>query len=250
VVDGYQIVDLATDRLITGGQQIPIYFPQSKPLPAEGTSLQRDKGKMHLVRTDTSGQLLAVTSYEIGDVNVLTALFAALFIISAIAAYGSGISFLRKYFILGQMRAPSVDEALRLGEGLSIEFKRSLQFDNLASVEQVLQTLVAFANTNGGIILIGVDDEAKVKGITLEGPKQRDVFSSRIYTIVRQRVRPTPSIQIEYAEIRGFNVCRILVPRGDDPLHFLDGIIYVRYGASDIKAQPEIVKRILTQWAL
>lgn len=250
VVDGYQIVDLATDHLITGGQQIPLYFPRSKSLPAEGTSLHCDKGKIHLVRTANSGHLLAVTSYEIGDVSVLAALFAALLIISATAAYGSGISFLRKYFILGQMRAPSVDEALRIGEGLTIEFKRSLHFDNSASVEQVLQTLVAFANTNGGMILIGVDDEARVKGITLEGPKQRDVFSSRIYTIVRQRVRPTPSIQIEYAEVRGFNVCRILVPRGDEPLHFLDGVIYVRYGASDIKAQPEIVKRILTQWAL
>lgn len=250
VVDGYQIVDMATNRLITGGQQIPVYFPRGKPLPSEGTSLHLDKGWLHLVRTDSGGQLLAVTSYEIGDVSILAALFTALFVVSAIAAYGSGISFLRKYFILGQMNAPSVDEALRLGEGLSIEFKRSLQFDNSASVEQVLQTLVAFANTKGGIILIGVDDEAKVKGITLEGPKQRDVFSSRIHTIVRQRVRPTPSIQVEYIEIRGFNVCRILVPRGDNPLHFLDGVIYVRYGASGIKAQPEIVKRILTEWAL
>jgi hypothetical protein len=250
VVDGYQIVDIATDRLIAGGQQIPVYFPRGKPLPSEGTSLQRDKGRIHLIRTDTRGQLLAVTSYEIGDMSILAALFASLFVISATAAYGSGISFLRKYFILGQMRAHSVDEALRLGEGLSIEFKRSLLFDNSTSVEQVLQTLVAFANTNGGIILIGVDDEARVKGITLEGPKQRDVFSSRIYNIVRQRVRPTPFIQIEYAEVRGFNVCRILVPRGDAPLHFLDGVIYVRYGASDIKAQPEIVKRILTQWTL
>lgn len=30
-----------------------------------------------------------------------------------------------------------------------------------------------------------------------------------------------------------------------EPLHFLDGIIYVRYGPTDIKAEPQIVKRLL-----
>ncbi len=111
VVDGYQIVDIATNRLITGGQQIPVYFPQGKPLPSEGTSLHRDKGWIHLVRTDSRGQLLAVTSYEIGDAVILAALFTALlwFLLSPHTALES--SFLRKYFILGQMHAPSVDDS-------------------------------------------------------------------------------------------------------------------------------------------
>jgi predicted HTH transcriptional regulator len=39
------------------------------------------------------------------------------------------------------------------------------------------------------------------------------------------------------------------VPRGDDPLYFLDGVIYVRHGSADVKAQPELVRRLLEEFA-
>jgi len=46
-----------------------------------------------------------------------------------------------------------------------------------------------------------------------------------------------------------YTVCTLFVPRGEEPLHFLDGVIYLRYGSSDIKAQPEMVKRLLAAHA-
>jgi ATP-dependent DNA helicase RecG len=46
-------------------------------------------------------------------------------------------------------------DALKRPEGKTLEFKR-----DLSSPEGVLRTLVAFANTAGGTVLIGVEDAA------------------------------------------------------------------------------------------
>ena len=70
-----------------------------------------------------------------------------------------------------------VQEALRLGEGESIEFKRSISFDSAGSVEQILQTVAAFANSGDGTIFIGIEDEGQIKGIPAAGPKERDQIS-------------------------------------------------------------------------
>jgi len=42
---------------------------------------------------------------------------------------------------------------------------------------------------------------------------------------------------------------RVFVPRGEEPLYYLTGVIYVRFGPTDIRAQPEMVKRLLAAYA-
>ncbi|MFM9101611.1 MAG: helix-turn-helix domain-containing protein, partial [Cyanobium sp.] len=52
-------------------------------------------------------------------------------------------------------------DLLRLPEGKTLEFKR-----DLSSPEGALKTIVAFANTAGGILLIGVEDRShNVRGV-------------------------------------------------------------------------------------
>ena len=58
------------------------------------------------------------------------------------------------------MNSSDIDVLLREGEGLRVEFKSS--FDN-----KVIETLVAFANTSGGSVLIGISDDRKVSGVTI-----------------------------------------------------------------------------------
>jgi len=112
-------------------------------------------------------------------------------------------------------------------------------------VEQILQTVAAFANSGDGTIFIGIENEGQIKGISAASPKERDQLSQRIYQLVRQRIKPTPSIRVDFADVRGYTVCRLFVPRGEEPLHLLDGVIYLRYGSADIQAQPDMVKRLL-----
>jgi schlafen family protein len=248
-VDGYEVVDLTNDEVLSGGYWLPVYLPRDKTLPHDGLSFYRDKYDLYLLRTDANERLLSVSNQSIGDLRTLVALFALLILVSGVAAYVSGTTFLRKYFVFSQSRPHTVGEALKLGEGPSVEFKRSVSFENPTSIEQILQTVTAFANSGDGTIFIGIEDDGKVKGIKLDSPKDKDNLSQRIFQAIRQRVKPSPSIQVDFVSLRGFEICTVFVPRGEDPLYFLDGVILVRYGSSDIKAQPEIVKRLLAAHA-
>lgn len=49
-----------------------------------------------------------------------------------------------------------INEILKNEEGKTLEFK-----ENLLSIQGILKTIVAFANTSGGIIVIGVEDKTK-----------------------------------------------------------------------------------------
>jgi predicted HTH transcriptional regulator len=179
----------------------------------------------------------------------LIALFVLLFIASGAVGYFSGMTLLRKYFLFSQTRPYTVEEAIRLGEGPSVEFKRSISHDSPNSVEQVLQTIVAFLNSGDGTMFIGIEDDQTIRGVPVQSPQEKDRFAQKIYHVARQRIRPSPAIQVDFAEASGLAICRIFVPRGEEPLYYLDGVIYVRYGPTDIKAQPEIVKKLLAEYA-
>ena len=57
----------------------------------------------------------------------------------------------------------NIDDLLASPEGKTLEFKR-----NLSSPKPVLRTLVAFANTAGGTLVVGrTDDQFAVPGLEL-----------------------------------------------------------------------------------
>jgi len=58
------------------------------------------------------------------------------------------------------MKLAALQTLIAAGESQTLEFKTSL---DKASIE----SLVAFANTQGGTVLVGVTDAAKVQGVTL-----------------------------------------------------------------------------------
>ena len=51
-----------------------------------------------------------------------------------------------------------LSDLLALGEGFTIEFKRSLRSD-------LRREISAFANATGGVILLGLDDDGTVRGV-------------------------------------------------------------------------------------
>lgn len=54
-------------------------------------------------------------------------------------------------------------ELIALGEGLNIEYKQ-----RFSSFEKIAKEIIAFANTRGGFILFGVDDDQSIYGIESE----------------------------------------------------------------------------------
>jgi len=61
------------------------------------------------------------------------------------------------------MTRQQVQELIATGESQTIEFKR-----RFSSPEKIARELCAFANTDGGYLLIGVDDDGKVIGVASE----------------------------------------------------------------------------------
>jgi hypothetical protein len=54
-----------------------------------------------------------------------------------------------------------IAEAIVAGEGPRLDFKR-----DLSSPKSVLKDIVAFANTAGGMVVVGVEDDGSVVGVS------------------------------------------------------------------------------------
>ena len=61
------------------------------------------------------------------------------------------------------MNFHDVNLIIEEGEGFRIEFKR-----RISSPEKIARTLISFANTKGGTILFGVDDDGSIVGVESE----------------------------------------------------------------------------------
>ena len=58
------------------------------------------------------------------------------------------------------MTGRDVNSLIALGESQTLEFKTSFE-------RETIETLVAFANTQGGVVIVGVADDGAVQGVTL-----------------------------------------------------------------------------------
>lgn len=139
-------------------------------------------------------------------------------------------------------RATSLEEALGNGESKLVEFK-----EGHADVP-LQRALAAFANTNGGTIFLGVNNRAEVVGIDCKTASQKDEELLRIRNITTQAIKPTISVHTDFIIHQEKTVLRIFVPRGEQPLYFLNHEIYVREQTSSMKASPEQVEGILTRF--
>ncbi len=97
------------------------------------------------------------------------------------------------------MTVNKLKEFISSGEGLTVEFKAS--FD-----KEVLETAVAFANTKGGNILIGVSDRGEIKGVQIGKETMKD-WANQISQASEPRI--IPEIEIEEINRKKIAVIRI-----------------------------------------
>ena len=108
--------------------------------------------------------------------------------------------------------------------------------------------IIAFANTNGGKIYIGIDDNGKVIGV-----KDIDNDLQAITGMINEGIKPS---LIEYAQIKveeldGKNLIIIDIQSAPNKPYYLaeKGLkpsgVYLRHGASCIQASDEIIKKLI-----
>jgi ATP-dependent DNA helicase RecG len=132
-------------------------------------------------------------------------------------------------------------ELIKNGENSGIEFKRDT-IDNRALAKE----LVAFANLRGGRVILGIDDDGSVAGVT------RDRLEEWVMTTCRDKIRPE---LIPYYEIirdvePGKDVAVVQVDRGWAVHHVWHNnhrTYYIRVGTQSREASAEELERLFQQ---
>ena len=122
-----------------------------------------------------------------------------------------------------------IDALLISPEGKTLEFKR-----DLSSPAGVLKTVVAFANTSGGTILIGVEDDSRI----VRGVKDPFQLEERIASMVADSITPKVLPDIEIHPFRDTHILAVQVYPGPSRPYFLskkgqNGGSFVRVGSTN-----------------
>jgi len=154
------------------------------------------------------------------------------------------------------MTKTEVLEVLRNGENSGVEFKRDT-IDNRALAKE----LVAFANLQGGRVLLGVEDDGTIVGLTRADPREpADEGGVRIYQRLeewvmqacRDKVRPEliPYFEVIREIEPGRDVAVVQVERGwavHHVWHDQHRTYYIRVGTLSREASSEELERLFQQ---
>jgi predicted HTH transcriptional regulator len=125
------------------------------------------------------------------------------------------------------------------GEGQHLEFKRKATYP-----DKIVRELIAFANSEGGTLLVGVDDDQSIPGVKF--PEEESIA---LQDALKKHCRPQITFQetlIPLSEKR--YVLQWQIPRSDRRPHFFaqDGnrVAYIRQQDQTIKASREMTEII------
>ncbi|GAB3956611.1 ATP-binding protein [Spirosoma harenae] len=121
------------------------------------------------------------------------------------------------------MTRDQLNDLIEQGEHARLEFKRQV-----SSSARIARTLAAFANTSGGILLVGIADNGKIAGISSEYKEIEKIEEATDRLIV-----PTLSVCYETIAPDGRIVLIISVAESDEKPHYVlsegkERTIYIR----------------------
>ena len=128
---------------------------------------------------------------------------------------------------------------LEQGEGQSVEFDKQVP-----SPEDLARDMVAFANSDGGKIILGLDDKNK----HFVGIDAGDEFKSWVKEIGEKHCFPKIAPNVELIDRGLKKVAVILVSEGDEKPYKTDDICYLRDAAESRPAKEEEERQITNPW--
>ncbi len=122
-------------------------------------------------------------------------------------------------------RLSEINDILSLGEGFTIEFKRSVTSD-------IGREICAFANASGGAILVGVGNDGKIHGVS-----DHNRVKSEIQSVARS-ADPPVTVEIESAD----KIIVVRVPSQSGKPFSFGGKFFMREGASTQQMSREEIR--------
>jgi len=111
------------------------------------------------------------------------------------------------------MNYKDIEVFLEEGEGFQIEFKRKV-----SSPEKIARTIIAFANTKGGTIVFGVDDDKSIVGVDSEKAEVE-----MIQTAGGFYCDPPVEMEVDIIPFKGKDVIAVTIDESRMKPHYLVG---------------------------
>ena len=138
------------------------------------------------------------------------------------------------------------ERLIRAGENAKLEFKSSLRWNikanrsDTAIEHSILKTIVAFLNTEGGTLLIGVEDSGNILGIGIDQFPNDDKFLLHFGNLMNDKIGKhyTDQIRWELKELSGKKILRVDCKPSSNPVFLrIDGKeeFYIRNGPSSLQ---------------
>ena len=132
---------------------------------------------------------------------------------------------------------------MRLLEGANVELKSVI-------VEDMKKEIVAFANSEGGTLYIGINDQGEVIGV-----EDADGVMLQASNMIRDSIKPDVTTFVNYAheQIEQKDIIKITVQKGTDSPYYIakKGLrpegVYVRQGASSVPASDHAIRRMIKE---
>jgi putative two-component system response regulator len=145
--------------------------------------------------------------------------------------------------------ADRLAQLIRSGESQSVEFKSTLRWNlkidskDLAVEMAWLKTIVAFLNSNGGTLLVGVDDEGSVVGYEKDAFANEDKYLLYVNNRIRQNIglEFAPYIRFALVPIDHSKVLVVDCTASETPVFLINGndeTFFVRLGPGSRKLSP------------
>ncbi len=152
----------------------------------------------------------------------------------------------------GSAPSPSVpqkseeEKMIEVGEGSKVEFKATLrwnlhsrQFDKEVE-NSSLRTIVAFLNTEGGTLFIGVKDNGDIRGLEIDKFPNDDKLLLHLGNIINERIgrHYVDLIRYDLKDVNGVKVLRVDCKPSSTPVFLKfenEECFYIRNGPSSVK---------------
>ncbi|MBM3198413.1 MAG: hypothetical protein FJZ58_04060 [Chlamydiae bacterium] len=134
-----------------------------------------------------------------------------------------------------------IEKLLLEPESKTLEFKK-----DLSSLDPIIKTIVAFANTAGGILVIGYSQAEGIVGL-------EDIFheEEKVANVIADSIRPSISPEIEIVSVVGKNLLLIHVAHWKGPFYLkklgTPQGIYMRLGSTSRPADATLIAEMQRQ---
>lgn len=133
-----------------------------------------------------------------------------------------------------------VMQLLEQGEGQSVEFDKFVP-----SPDDIAREIVAFSNSDGGKLILGIDDKNKhLIGVDIE----EDTLN-KILEVGRTRCSPTITPYIDVLDKGGKKIIVLTIHEGDEKPYKTDDICYIRDGNISRPARENEEEEIKSPWS-